>query len=115
MRSLLSGGLRQGLAGGRPGGSSRIQVAVAGAVPCVVVAGVVGPGPGFGGPVVADREAGDLLGEVGRGGWEARCGGWGGGLWRFGKLVFFGVGWGRGANSPRRSRPRVSTENHSSA
>ena len=68
MRSLLSGGLRRGLGGGRLCGGSRSLGVVAGAVPGVVVAGVVGPGPGSGGLVVADREAGDLVDEVGAGG-----------------------------------------------
>jgi hypothetical protein len=41
---------------------------VAGEVAGVVGAGVVGPGEGPGGPVVADGEVGDLAGEAGRGG-----------------------------------------------
>ncbi len=50
------------------GGWGGVLAAVAGAVPRVVGAGVVGPDPGLGGPVIADCEAGDLVGEVGAGG-----------------------------------------------
>src|ERR1039457_2921340 len=55
------------MSGSRLGGCG-VLAAVAGAVPRVVGGGVVGPRPGPGGPVAADREAGDLLDEGGAGG-----------------------------------------------
>src|ERR1039458_514304 len=55
------------MSGSRLGGCG-VLAAVAGGVPRVVGAGVVGPRPGPGGPVAADREAGDLIDEVGAGG-----------------------------------------------
>src|SRR5712692_3706232 len=61
---LWSGGLREGL---DAGWLSRGGVAP-GEVGGVVSASVAGPGPGPGGPVVSDREVGDLVYEVSAGG-----------------------------------------------
>src|ERR1035437_2507689 len=54
--------------GGGAGGCGSVVLGAAGDVARVVGAGVVGPFPGAGGPVAADREAGDLVDEVVAGG-----------------------------------------------
>src|SRR6266851_9514464 len=60
-------GLWKGLGGGGAGDRGEADAGVAGDVGRVVGAGVVGPGPGVRGSVVPDREAGDLVCELGTG------------------------------------------------